>query len=276
MQTLAESPARPTGLAPAIRQRIPIHVGNPRRVSLVLAGCGGTGSFLALHLARLAYHAREQHGIGLEMSFVDPDVVEARNIGRQNFVPAEIGDHKARALASRYSRAFGLSIHFASRQLDKGDINRAMTYRDNMFHLIVGCVDNPDARREIRSIVELSQSRLWWLDCGNHETSGQVLLGNLPKIRGPEISPLGFCIGLPLPSTQHPELMNVEPRPAMSCADAALADVQSLMVNQQVAGWAASYLYRLIITRDLDSYATYFDMAAGSARSEYIHQKGRE
>lgn len=53
----------------------------------------------------------------------------------------------------------------------------------------------------------------------------------------------------------------------LSCADLALADVQSLMVNQAVAGWAATYLAQLLLSHDLDVYATYFDLVAGSARS---------
>lgn len=59
----------------------------------------------------------------------------------------------------------------------------------------------------------------------------------------------------------------------LSCADLALADVQSLMVNQAVAGWAASYIARLLISHDLDVYATYFDLVAGSARSLAITQE---
>jgi len=35
-------------------KRYTLQVGNPEHVEIVLVGCGGTGSFLALHLARLA------------------------------------------------------------------------------------------------------------------------------------------------------------------------------------------------------------------------------
>ena len=71
---------------------------------------------------------------------------------------------------------------------------------------------------------------------------------------------------------QHPELLDPEPvrASAASCAELTLADVQGLMVNQAVAGYAAQYVYRLLLSRDLDIYATYFDLVAGSARSEPI------
>ena len=42
------------------------------------------------------------------------------------------------------------------------------------------------------------------------------------------------------------------------------------MINETIAGYAAHYLYRLIVTRDLDTWATYVNLEAGNARSEYI------
>jgi hypothetical protein len=57
---------------------------------------------------------------------------------------------------------------------------------------------------------------------------------------------------------------------AASCAELALADAQGMMVNQAVAGWMATYLSRLLLTRDLDTMATYFDLVSGSARSDPI------
>lgn len=255
-----------------LARRIPINVGRIDHVNVILAGCGGTGSFLALHLARLAWHAREQHAIDVHLTFVDPDRIEAKNIGRQNFVPAEIGLRKAERLAHRYGLAFGLSVRFYNDWLHPNHVDGRHRYRDGRLHVLVGAVDNAAARKDIDSIVAGWGGRLWWLDCGNHDLAGQVLLGNA-DVSGPAISPLGFCTRLPLPSIQHPELVEEAPPPLISCADAALADVQSLMVNQQVAGWAASYLYRLIISQDLDTYATYFDLRAGSARSEYIFQQ---
>lgn len=247
-----------------IERRYRVEIGSPSRHLVTLVGCGGTGSFLALHLARLAYHARQRHGLDVGLCLVDPDHVEEKNIGRQNVCPAEIGQNKARALATRYSVAFGLEIFFAERPFD----NSVVLNQHNAFTLIVGAVDNAAARKIIHATTCDGGSRWWWLDCGNHDHAGQVLLGNRDDLDAPEISPLGFCSGLPLPSVQHPELLTVQPtRRAESCADLALADAQSLMINQAMATYAAQYIYRLILTRDLDIYATYVDLVSGSARS---------
>lgn len=281
-----------------ITRHIPIHIGQPDRIVLTMVGCGGTGSFLALHLARLAYHVYHRPiprdgltaagHLEYQLIFVDPDRIEAKNVGRQNFVPAEIGRYKAEALAVRYSRAFGLSIHFYNEAFDA--IRLVPAGRSQGLDLIVGCVDNTAARREIDKACRYSDGHLWWLDCGNHDQSGQVILGNQDR-KSPQINPFGFCTGLPLPSIHHPELIRQKSRrrhtcPAQSrpaprsaagggqlsgaCADDLLADVQSLMINQAVAGWAANYVFRLTVAHDLDCYATYFDLLAGAARSEYI------
>lgn len=252
-----------------ILPRIFINVGEIQNVNLTMAGCGGTGSFLALHLARLAWHTQSQHRIRVNLTFVDPDVVEIRNVGRQNFVPAELGKPKAEALATRYSRAFGQQIRFFNDRIRPGHVTNGNRYRDGWLNIIVGAVDNAEARRDLAGIVAGWSDRLWWLDCGNHDNAGQVLLGNANQ-DAPEISPLGFCTKTPRPARQHPEILLPEPATAISCAEAVIADAQSLMVNQAVAGWAATYLYRMIVPQNLDTFATYFDLDSGSARSERI------
>jgi len=248
-------------------RRYPILVRTSAAVHVTLVGCGGTGSFLALHLARLAYHLRERWHRRVHLAFVDPDRVELRNVGRQNFAPAEVGQNKAWALMQRCNRAFGLDVVAQQARFSADMID--VQYNDDL-RLVVGCVDNNAARRDIHDVVAKQKGRLWWLDCGNHRHSGQVLLGNREDLTGPAISPLGYCVGLPLPSVQHPDLLEDEPGPAAgaaSCAELALADAQGLMINQALAAYAAQYVYRLAVTRDLDLHATYINLAGGSARS---------
>lgn len=259
-----------------LTQRYRLQLGNFERVQIVQVGCGGTGSFLALHLARLAYHCREQHGLAMRVILVDPDTVETKNIGRQNFCPAEVGQNKAQALMLRLNRAFGLAFQARDMPFDReiGGIKGG----GQTLWLLVGCVDTGTARSELAAKATQMGGYWWWLDCGNHEHSGQVLLGNRTNLTAPDISPLGFCAGLPLPSVQHPELLAApspaEPAPE-SCADLALREAQSLMINQAVAGWAAQYIYRMVVARDLDLYATYVDLATGSARSVAIVRDDR-
>lgn len=247
-------------LVPEKRYRI--EIGDPRRIAVILVGCGGTGSFAALHLARLAYEARRGGGPALDLAFVDPDTVEEKNIGRQNFCPAEIGQPKAVALATRYSLAFGLSILPGVQRFEGGNTRADLT-------LVIGCVDSPASRAQIAAAIGSERRGWWWLDAGNDEHSGQVLIGNGQKA---VIDPTLGCVGLPWPSVQEPGLVQGsggagEQGRELSCAELLALNAQSLMINQAMGGWLATYAYRLLLGRDLDIYQTWLDLRSGSVRS---------
>ena len=256
-----------------ISKTFPVLLGDVNRVLIHLVGCGGTGSFLALHLARLAYHAAAL-GIDIRLVFVDPDRVEEKNIGRQNFCPAEIGEYKAFTLARRYSIAYGLDIQAVCKEFKVETAQRT-----RRLEIVAGCVDNAAARREIARYLDYNNSPIgahtWWLDGGNHEHAGQVHLGNTDQVT---ISPLGFCSSLPHPGVQAPDLLEdpEEELQDLSCADLTALNIQSLMINQAIAGWMSTYLYRLLIGRDLDIMATYINLAAGSTRSVGITKRDEE
>jgi tRNA A37 threonylcarbamoyladenosine dehydratase len=144
---------------------------------VLLVGAGGTGSTLALFLAGLAYHAR-QKGIRVELTLVDPDVVEMKNCGRQALsVQAAMagGVHKVDDLALRLNAAYGLDIiawperyeaEMGARWLHHG--GRGVVRQ----HLIIGCVDSHHGRREIAKTVAAFHGRLWAIDCGNDRYHG--------------------------------------------------------------------------------------------------------
>lgn len=256
-----------------------------KSIHLVLVGCGGTGSWLAPHVARAAIILREKFGLSTRVSLFDPDVVETKNIFRQNFCQAEIGRNKALALAYRYGPAWGLAIDAYPDAFSQARYLKVHEDGSGLV-LLLGCVDNTASRREIMNKAqELSHYHCsaWWLDCGNHRSAGQVLLGSggePPK----DIFPiLGLCAWLPSPALLHPDLVADEPMlsldtpPAvadtaacLSCADLAMIDEQSLGINVRIAAEAADYLNRLLLFKDLRRYATYIDMPSGSTLSRYI------
>jgi len=239
-----------------------------RSVNLALIGCGGTGSWLAPTVARVGRLLMEKFDKEVNIVFCDPDRVEEKNIYRQNFCAAEIGENKAETLAYRYGLAWGREIQ-ASPQAFARDIFRA-SYRSTT--VLIGCVDTPEARRSI------AKAGQWWLDCGNHKNSGQVLLGNGKERPDDPFSLPGYCSWLPSPALQRPELLVDEPTGPvsaanLSCADLALLDSQSLSINQRIAAEAGDFLIRMLITKDLQRMAAYIDLAAGSARSVYITEE---
>lgn len=246
---------------------------SPETVTLMLVGCGGTGSWLASSVVRVARLLKEKFNKTIDIYFVDPDRVEAKNCYRQNFCEAEIGRSKSDALAWRYGMAWGVEITSVQGKVEDCKFN----FLGRRLTLLIGCVDNAAARRSLQDAAE--NNRAWWLDCGNHQSSGQVLLGSgMNRPDNPFELP-GFCSWLPLPGDQHPELLEGAPEQAnpeenLSCAEMAMRDSQGMAINQRIAAEASDYLVRLLLTRDLCKYATYIDLASGSTKSKYILPEG--
>jgi PRTRC genetic system ThiF family protein len=236
------------------------------QVHLLLIGVGGTGSHLAVSLARLAVHARRR-GMAVRLTFVDPDIVDEVIIGRQNFCFAELSQNKAVTMAFRLNTAFGLDIR-AIPELFRADMVPTGAAGDV---LLVGAVDNERARQEIARVVEQANGRMWWLDSGNAELNGQSLIGNLPQNKPVILDPLRLCNGLPAPHVQEPGLLEPDPGESyFSCAQMVLREEQSLMVNQMAAAVAAQYAYQFALSRELTSFDTRFNLMPFVAQTKRI------
>lgn len=245
----------------------------------IVVGAGGTGSFVVPALARLIFELKQQQNKSAEMLIVDPDIVEASNIPRSNFCFAEVGRYKAQTLAERVSTAWGIEISFSSEKFDSEKHLKSSSSDYRSLAIIVGCVDNHIARREMhRALDEFRSygdaSRIWWIDGGNGKTSGQVLLGSTTKPLKPEqyFTGTSICRALPSPSLQHPDLLEperIEAKSDASCPERVRLGEQGLIVNQRVAIEIAEMLSALLLTRTLKRFAVYFDLESGSTRSAY-------
>ena len=79
-----------------------------RPVKIVMLGAGGTGAHIAPHLYRLLYALERP----VKFIICDGDKVEPKNLVRQNFTEADLGENKARVIAERYSDVFGLETSY--------------------------------------------------------------------------------------------------------------------------------------------------------------------
>lgn len=265
-----------------------------KEVQFWLVGAGGTGSFMAMNLARLSYELK-QRGKTASITIVDPDRVETGNIPRSNFCFAEIGQNKAETLANRVSRAWGIETGFVKEgftpallQTTRDDWT-VQSSSSNKLTFIVGCVDNHLARLEMHEAVKFYNeqrytsegARLWWIDGGNGRDTGQVLIGNRLNektiLDAAQKSPILSL--LPAPSLQHPELLKAEAAKTkaqnrtnddqMTCAERIRLGEQSLNVNQRVAVEMSEILAELLLTNTLKRFASYFDLESGASRSIY-------
>ncbi len=60
----------------------------------------------------------------------DGDVVEEKNLVRQNFTPADLGENKAKVLAERYSTVFGMETEYVPAYV-RPELQKRKTTRRN-------------------------------------------------------------------------------------------------------------------------------------------------
>jgi PRTRC genetic system ThiF family protein len=271
-----------TGKSLAIEPHYRVILPETAATQIVQVGVGGTGSWLAYSLARLVYHAR-QKGQDVSLMLVDPDVIETANVGRQAFGVASVGSYKAEDMAWRLNLALGLDITAVAAPF-QASLVQSWLYQPAYCHqtrlLLVGCVDNHQARRALAEVVaeangqvhSTSSVQVWAVDCGNGRSNGQVLVGNRTDLSRLAVDELGVCNGLPSPYVQEPGLLEPDPvdETSLSCADLTLREEQSLLINAQVAAVAAQYVYDLVIRRTLWQYATYLNLEPPAMNSRLL------
>lgn len=252
---------------------------NAAQGMVAVVGCGGTGAFVAEGLCRLLPPSTP-------LLLIDPDRVEERNLLRQHFYPSELGDFKSRALANRLARQFRRPVTYSVRRLQEADEGAAGRLSMSRVSLYVGCVDNAAARREVhqrigRPNVSYWQGRrvsasTWWVDAGNAELFGQVLVGNLAQpdyfIKDLWDRDTGRWTLAPAPSVQQPSLLLdlADPVPVdPSCAE--LPDLlggQSPTINHAMASLVLEVVRRLL-ANDCPWLGLYLDLSRGTLSPVY-------
>jgi len=203
----------------------------------------------------------------LDLLLVDHDRVEPHNLRRQNFFEGDVGKFKSQALAERMARHYGRPVGYSVYPYDRDLLNEAtgIGMRQNKG-IIIGCVDNADARRSIADRIEWGD---WWLDAGNGHQSGQVLFGNTRKqseLEGSFNETDQTVSHLPVPSLQLPSLLHPPTKPAirdLDCAEAIEEDDQSPTINQMMATLVLEFMYRLL-KGTLTWMGAYVDLDAGN------------
>ncbi len=278
-----------------LRRAVPLLLRPWDEARIVIVGVGGTGSWLAVQAGRLI-RVLEARGKKARLTLVDPDIVEEKNISRQNFCDADLaGDdgkplHKATSLAFRLSLSWGINVSAITEPFDPHLLEDYPypSYERSAERLtvVVGAVDNAQARSAIFKVLEANHSfeapRFFVLDCGNlaagadGNESGQVLLGSASSPEGMQhaFRIRNACIALPSPALQAPDLLMARQEEGdqspLSCAEIAQANTQGLMINPMIAMIAAQYLFAMFVTGKLTRFATYVDVHSGTMSSEYI------
>ena len=221
------------------------------RFTVTVVGCGGTGGFVAEGLCRLL----PEHA---DLMLVDHDRVEERNLLRQSFAGEDLGQFKSEALAKRLARRYRRPVGYSTLPVGMVAVR--------LPGLVIGCVDNGLARRDIAERVGTGLCppwgyTSWWLDAGNGDNYGQVVIGNSNSHLLRSFDPgKGVCHTLPLPTLQVPDLLTQAPA-QRDCAD--VAQEQGPTINQAMAALVVEASRRLI-AGTCPWMRLYLDMEAGT------------
>lgn len=237
----------------------PVHITasyliNPTNpVTVNLLGCGGTGSQLLTNLARLHTALLALGHPGLMVYAYDDDTVSEANLGRQLFAEAEIGLFKAVVLVNRINRFFGTNWKAVNRRYDA---DYAETHlQEGKANVFLTCVDNAASRFAIGSLLagfknyrSYERNRpLYWMDLGNSQHTGQVILSSIGEHRQPESQKYAPVGNLPFVTELYPDLLTAadatDTTPSCSLAEALTK--QDLFINSTLAHMGASLLWQL-------------------------------
>lgn len=241
---------------------------NPQHpVTVNLIGAGGTGSQVLTCLSRLDVTLRGLGHPGLFVTVYDPDIVTEANIGRQLFGYSDMGLNKAQCLVTRINNFFGNDWK-AEPRLFPTVLKE--TRNNDLANITVTCTDNARSRIDLWNVLKSvpdSQyvdyyTPLYWLDFGNTQTTGQVVLGTVPrKIRQPEsqihetVSSLKVVTRL----VRYSKVKDEDSGPSCSLAEA--LEKQDLFINSTLAQLGCNLLWKMFRHGMLEHHGLYLNLA---------------
>lgn len=240
---------------------------NPQHpVTVNIIGAGGTGLQVLTCMARLDVTLRTLGHPGLFVTLYDPDTVTEANIGRQLFSPSELGLNKAQCLVTRINHFFGNDWKAEARLYPsalKG------IKRDEIANITITCTDNIKSRLDLWKVLGKMPSSsytdnntpLYWMDFGNTQTSGQVVLGTVPKkIRQPA-SGQYETVGSLKVITRFVKYARVkEEDSGPSCSLAEALEKQDLFINSTLAQFGCNILWKMFRNGMLEHHGLFLNL----------------
>ena len=224
---------------------------NPITVNLI--GAGGTGSQALTALARMNHALTELNHPGLSVRLWDDDVVTEANLGRQLFAECELGLYKSVALINRINRFFGTNWKAEIVRFDKERVGELP--QNSRTNIYISCVDSVKSRFDIAEILnELKTDKSYyrnqckyWMDFGNSQFTGQVLLSTIGNIKQPNSEKYVTVENLPFITEEFGELLKVSESKddTPSCSLAEALEKQDLFINSTLAQMGSSLLWNL-------------------------------
>lgn len=267
--------------------------------SFVIIGAGGTGGrlvpLLAQFIKTIAWIQNPR------IFLIDHDIVEEKNLIRQNFIRPDINRPKAVVLAERYSKAFDITIIPVVKQVGKetltlsevthAELGLVKTSLSNLTNaVIILCVDSAEARRAIlNNLLTTNNSKnLLVIDSGNENDFGQVQIYNpeyyVTNWGKEDVKTLAIpnMLGLPfdtdMPTIPFPKdfYEKMEDGVSRSCAELD----QTLAINALMATSIMGVIQNLIYHKPISFSKLNVSLSFGSIPElmsvDYLHTRCKE
>jgi PRTRC genetic system ThiF family protein len=213
----------------------------PHRITIDLVGLGGSGSRVLNELARIHCALQGLGKPGLMVRCWDADIVEEANIGRGTFSAADMGEYKSNILVTRVNRHFGTDWE-----------SEIMNYKGNYTsNILITCVDTIKSRVSIAATIEKRKSEqpfsklYYWLDLGNLQKTGQVILGTNGTLKQPKIKNVRGTLKNVIDTFPHLKKVKKESN-TPSCSMAEALDKQDLFINGILAQVGCHIIWQLL------------------------------
>lgn len=285
------------------------------RYHFVVVGAGGTGGHLLPNLIRqVGVHNRSLSEDVMKHSVVviDADDVETSNLIRQNFTQNDLGKNKAKVMATRYGRAFGVNVGYieeyitspkelilmaADSYLSQSDLdifygeresalkdNNPENFMDTIATNVVVFIDATD-NNKTRFLIE-EAARRWKgtaivLSSGNESSAGQVIFSMFPYGTSNTLNEVWDKGGLFSDSgpIETPSFFDVFPDSPfeklpteVSCAESTVSAPQNMIANVTAANILFNYVNKLLAYEPIQVFLTFFD-TDGMTQSVYHFTK---
>ena len=244
-----------------------------RPVKIVMLGAGGTGGHIAPHLYRLLYALERP----VRFIICDGDIVEEKNLVRQNFTPADLGENKAKVLAERYSFVFGMETEYVPEFIESGERLFSMLQARSFptgpyWHsptvkelvIFIGAVDNNKSRKLCHEVF-YKLDDLIYIDSGNGMHTGRSSAASAAagaRSTAPsERRSRRFC----RTQTNSPT--------ELSCAEASVSAPQSIAANITAATAVVDMIYNILTVGE--TRVRQITFATGSVNMRATLQKTR-
>lgn len=224
----------------------------PKGINIFVVGGGGTASWFVPFALRLTKYGKVFPNI--KITVIDGDHLETKNLGRQNFHQKYLNQNKAKALSETWGSFVGYPVAYIDKFLFTADeMRKVFCPPTGELPIIMGCVDSIPCRAEINKVFKDPNSpRMLWIDAGNREKDGQVIVAD-------NRDPRFLTIVDRNKELFSEENIQRERESEMSCAEHTEENIQNMTANVHAATYQFEILSILLGGDAIDFSCLTFD-----------------